>query len=170
MTNKNHSFIQLIQTQGVKLGKRVSLSVFVNLYGCIIGDNTKIGSFVEIQKNAVIGDNCKISSHTFICSGVTIGNGCFIGHGVMFINDNYPHALNSRGELEKEVDWSKRFVKTIIEDNVSIGTNSTILGNVKIGTNSLVGAGSVVTGNIPSNQVWAGNPARFIRIRGKGNK
>lgn len=164
MTNKN----DFIKTAGVKLGKNVRLSVFVNLYGCVIGDNSKIGSFVEIQKNAVIGHNCKISSHTFICSGVIIGNGCFIGHGVMFINDNYPQALNSKGKLEKEADWSKRFVQTTIEDGVSIGTNSTILGNVKIGKNSLVGAGSVVTGNIPPNQVWAGNPARFIRARGRG--
>ncbi len=164
MTKK---YQKLIAVRDVQLGKKVHLSVFVNLYGCRIGDYSKIGSFVEIQKNVLIGNNCKISSHSFICSGVIIGKGCFIGHGVMFINDNYPQALNSKGKLEKEMDWRKRFVKTTIENFVSIGSNSTILGNVKIGTNSLIGAGSVVIGSIPPNQVWAGNPARFIRVRSK---
>lgn len=148
----------------VKLGRNIQLSKFINLYGCKIDNNTKIGAFVEIQKNAIIGNNCKISSHTFVCSGVTIGNNCFIGHGVVFINDNYPQAVNIKsGDLESEKDWQKRFVKTVIEDNVSIGSNSTILGNIVIGKNSLIGAGSVVTKNIPPNQIWAGNPAKFIR-------
>ncbi len=147
----------------VKLGKNVKLSKFINLYGCTIGDNTKIGAFVEIQKNAVIGKNCKISSHTFICEGVTIGNNCFLGHGVMFINDNYPRATNPDGSLEGEADWVERFVETNVEDNVSIGSNATILGKVTIGKGSLIGAGSVVTKDVPSYQIWAGNPAKMIR-------
>lgn len=147
----------------VKLGKNVKLAKFINLYGCSIGDNTKIGTFVEIQKNASIGSNCKISSHTFICEGVTIGNNCFIGHGVMFINDNYPRAINECCALETEEDWRDRFVKTIIHDNVSIGSNATILGNIEIERGAVIGAGSVVTKNIPPMEIWAGNPA--IRIR-----
>ncbi len=147
----------------VKLGKNVKLAKFINLYGCNIGDNTKIGAFVEVQKNAIIGKNCKISSHTFVCEGVTIGNNCFIGHSVVFINDNYPISVHDRGELEKEEDWADRFVKTNIGNNVSIGSNATILGNITIGRGSVIGAGSVVTKNIPSNQIWAGNPAKMIR-------
>jgi acetyltransferase-like isoleucine patch superfamily enzyme len=147
----------------VKLGKNVKLAKFINLYGCNIGDNTKVGTFVEVQKNAIIGKNCKISSHTFVCEGVTIGNNCFIGHGVVFINDNYPVSVNKRGELEEEKDWADRFVKTSIGNNVSIGSNATILGNITIGHGSIIGAGSVVTKNIPSNQIWAGNPAKMIR-------
>lgn len=150
-------------SKDVKLGKNVKLSNFINLYGCSISDNTKIGAFVEIQKNAVIGKNCKISSHTFICEGVTIGNNCFIGHGVMFINDNYPKAANGNGKLETEKDWSKRFVRTNIGNNVSIGSNATILGNVNIKDNAMIGAGSVVTRDVPQKQVWAGNPIKNIK-------
>ncbi len=148
----------------VKLGKNVKLSKFINLYGCAIGDNTKIGAFVEVQKNAVIGKNCKISSHTFICEGVTIGNNCLIGHGVMFINDNYPKSVKLDGTLETDEDWMDRFVKINIGNNVSIGSNATILGNITIGDESLIGAGSVVTKDIPAKQIWAGNPAQMIRV------
>lgn len=144
----------------VKLGKNVSLSKYINIYGCEIGDNTKIGAFVEVQKNARIGKNCKISSHAFICSGVTIGDNCFIGHGVVFINDNYPRAVNSNGDSESEKDWAGRFVEIKVGDNVAIGSNATILGGVEIGYNSTIGAGSVVTKDIPAKQIWAGNPAR----------
>jgi acetyltransferase-like isoleucine patch superfamily enzyme len=150
-------------SKDVKLGKNVQLSKFINLYGCEIGDNTKIGAFVEVQKKATIGKNCKISSHAFICEGVTIEDNCFIGHGVTFINDNYPKAVNSEGNLESEEDWASRFVKTNICKKVSIGSNATILGGVTIGEGSIVGAGSVVTKDIPPNQIWAGNPARFKR-------
>ncbi len=149
----------------VKLGKGVKLSKFINLYGCSIGENTKIGAFVEVQKNAVIGKNCKISSHTFICEGVNIGDNCFIGHGVMFINDNYPESVNYDGRLQSEEDWAGRFVKTHIGNNVSLGSNVTILGDVTIGGNSIIGAGSVVTKNIPSGQIWAGNPAKMLRVK-----
>ena len=157
----------LCVSKDVKLGKNVRLSKFINLYGCEIGDNTKLGAFVEVQKNATIGKNCKVSSHTFICEGVTIGDNCFIGHSVTFINDNYPRAVNSEGNLETEENWAGRFVKTNIGDNVSIGSNATILGGLNIGEGSIVGAGSVVTKNIPPNQIWAGNPARFIRKLGR---
>ncbi|MDP2905301.1 MAG: acyltransferase [Candidatus Omnitrophota bacterium] len=155
---------QLACVSGVKLGKGVKLSKFVNLYKCSIGGNTKIGAFVEIQKNAVVGKNCKISSHTFVCDGVTIGDNCFIGHGVMFINDNYPGAANPDGSLQTEKDWSVRFVKTKIGNNVSIGSNATILGNINIGDGSIIGAGSVVTKNVPPKQIWAGNPAKKLRV------
>jgi UDP-2-acetamido-3-amino-2,3-dideoxy-glucuronate N-acetyltransferase len=154
----------------VKIGKDVKLSKFINLYGCSIGNGTKIGAFVEIQKNSVIGENCKISSHTFICEGVTIGNNCFIGHGVMFINDNYPRSASADGTLETEEDWADRFVKTKIENNVSIGSNATILGNVTIGNGALIGAGSVVTSDVPQGQIWAGNPAQMIRDIAKERK
>lgn len=150
-------------SRDVKLGKNVRLSKFINLYGCEIGDNTKIGAFVEVQKNATIGKNCKISSHTFVCEGVTIGDNCFIGHSVTFINDNYPRAVSSEGNLETEEDWAARFVRTDIGNNVSIGSNVTILGGVTIGKGSIIGAGSVITQDIPPNQIWAGNPAKMLR-------
>lgn len=150
-------------TDDVKLGEGVKIYRFVNLYGCEIGDNSKIGTFVEIQAGAKIGKNCKISSHTFICEGVTIGDGCFIGHGVMFINDKYPRAVNEKGELECGDDWADRFVETIIEDQVSIGSNATIMGGIRIGKGAVIGAGSLITRNIPPYQVWAGNPARKLR-------
>jgi acetyltransferase-like isoleucine patch superfamily enzyme len=141
------------------------LARFVNLYGCAVGDGTKIGAFVEIQKNARVGANCKISSHTFICEGVEIGDGCFVGHGVMFINDNQPQAVNPQGQLETEADWAGRFRSTKLEDRVSIGSNATILGGVRIGAGAVIGAGSVVTKDVPPDQVWAGNPARFLRSK-----
>ncbi len=147
----------------VKLGRNIKLSKFINLYGCTIGDNTKIGAFVEVQKNAIIGNNCKISSHTFICEGVTIGDNCFIGHGVMFINDNYPKSTKHDGTLETDDDWLDRFVKTSIGNNVSIGSNATILGNINIGDGSIIGAGSVVTKDVPPNRICAGNPAKTFR-------
>lgn len=147
----------------VNLGKNVKLSKFINLYGCAIGDNTKIGAFVEVQKNATIGQNCKISSHAFICDGVTIGNHCFVGHSVVFINDNYPRAVNKHGQIETEEDWTKRFVKTKIGHNVSIGSNATILGGVTIGDGAIIGAGSVVTKDVPAHEIWVGNPARLLK-------
>ncbi|MDA8088124.1 MAG: acyltransferase [Nitrospiraceae bacterium] len=149
----------------VKLGENVKLSKFINLYGCEIGGNTKVGAFVEVQKNSRVGCNCKISSHTFICEGVTIGDNCFIGHGVMFINDNYPRATNKEGGMETEADWEHRFVRTFVGENVSIGSNATIIGGIKIGAGALIGAGSVVTCDVPEGQIWAGNPARFLRMR-----
>lgn len=152
----------LCVSEDVKLGKNVKLSKFINLYGCSIGDNTKIGAFVEIQKNAVVGKNCKISSHTFVCEGVTIGDNCFIGHGVMFINDNYPRATVN-GRLEEKKDWLLRLKKTNIGNNVSLGSNATILGNITIYNDVIIGAGSVVTKSVPAGEIWAGNPARFVR-------
>ena len=154
-------------SEDVKLGKDVKLASFINLYGCTIGDNTKIGAFVEIQKNAAVGENCKISSHSFICEGVTIGDNCFIGHGVVFINDNNPRSANPDGTLETEEDWMGRFVKTTIGDCVVIGSNATVLGDITIGEGSLVGAGSVVTKSIPPGEVWAGNPASLLRKASK---
>ena len=145
----------------VVLGENVRIHAFVNLYGCSIGDNTKIGTFVEIQKKAAIGKNCKISSHTFICEGVTIKDNVFVGHSVTFINDKYPKAINAEGHLQTEDDWS--VVPTVIEEGASVGSSVTILCGVTIGAKSIVGAGSVVTKDIPSGEIWAGNPAQFIR-------
>jgi len=147
----------------VQLGKNVKLSKFVNLYGCIIKNNTKVGAFVEVQKGSVIGKNCKISSHTFICEGVMLGNNCFVGHAVVFINDNYPRAVNKKGVLETDRDWRPRFVKTKVGDNVTIGSNATILGGITIGEGAMIGAGSVVTKDVPAGEVWIGNPAKFLR-------
>ena len=146
----------------VLLGQNVFLADFINLYGCRIGDNTKIGAFVEIQKNASVGCNCKISSHTFICEGVHIKDNCFIGHGVMFINDNRPQAVTSADRLETETDWKHRFVETVVNAQASIGSNATILGGVSIGEGAFIGAGSVITRNVPPGQIWAGNPARRV--------
>src|ERR1700676_3846448 len=146
----------------VRLGKDVKLSRFINLYGCSIGDGTKIGAFVEIQKNATVGRNCKISSHSFVCEGVELEDNVFIGHGVMFINDRYPRATNSDGSLQTEADWTVE--RTVIGKGASIGTGATILSNVKVGENAIVGAGSVVTKDVPAHAVAAGNPARVIRM------
>lgn len=145
----------------VLLGENVRLSKFVNLYGCVVGANTKIGAFVEIQKNATVGRNCKISSHTFICEGVTIEDGVFIGHSVTFINDTYPRATAADGKLQTEEDW--KVEKTIVRKGASIGSGVTILANVTVGENAIVGAGSVVTRDVPANTIVAGNPARVLR-------
>jgi acetyltransferase-like isoleucine patch superfamily enzyme len=145
----------------VSIGANVKISAFVNLYGCSVGDNTKLGAFVEIQKGAAIGKNCKISSHTFICEGVTVQDNVFIGHNVTFINDKYPEATRADGSLQTEEDWS--VVPTLVESGASIGSSVTILCGVTIGAGALVGAGSVVTKDIPSGEIWAGNPARFVR-------
>jgi dTDP-4-amino-4,6-dideoxygalactose transaminase/acetyltransferase-like isoleucine patch superfamily enzyme len=146
----------------VKLGNDVRLAKFINLYGCTIGDGTKIGAFVEIQKNATVGRNCKISSHTFVCEGVEIQDNVFIGHGVMFINDRYPRATNSDGSMQTEADWAVE--RTVIAKGASIGSGATILSNVTVGANAIVGAGSVVTKDVPANSVVAGNPARVMRV------
>src|ERR1700722_1275906 len=146
----------------VKLGKNVRLSKFINLYGCEIGDDTKIGAFVEIQKNARIGKCCKVSSHTFICEGVVIEDRVFIGHGVMFINDKYPRATTAGGILQTEADW--KVEPTVIKEGASIGSGVTILSSTKIGENAIVGAGSVVTRDVPPNAIVAGNPARIMRF------
>lgn len=146
----------------VSLGQNVKLGKFINLYGCTIGDNSKIGAFVEIQKNAQIGRNCKISSHTFICEGVEIQENVFIGHNVTFINDLYPKATTASGELQLESDWT--CVRTIIEKNASIGSSSTILCGVTVGENAIVGAGSVVTKNVEPYSIVAGNPAKVLRF------
>jgi acetyltransferase-like isoleucine patch superfamily enzyme len=145
----------------VTLGENVKLANFVNLYGCTIDDNTKIGTFVEIQKNATIGKNCKIQSHTFVCEGVTIEDDVFVGHGVTFINDKYPRATVIGGGLQTEADWY--VVPTIVKKGASIGSGSTILCNITIGEKAIVGSGSVVTKDVPPNTIVAGNPARVIR-------
>ena len=145
----------------VKLGKNVKLSKFINMYGCTVGDDCKIGAFVEIQKNVTVGNNCKVSSHTFICEGVTIEDGVFLGHNVTFINDSYPRATAAGGQLQTEADW--KVEKTVVRKGASIGSGSTILANVTIGENAIVGAGSVVTKDVPANAVVAGNPARLVR-------
>jgi acetyltransferase-like isoleucine patch superfamily enzyme len=145
----------------VKLGKDVKMSKFINLYGCAVGDNTKIGAFVEIQKNATVGNNCKISSHTFVCEGVTIEDDVFIGHGVTFINDTYPRSTTTDGQLQTESDW--KVERTVIKKGASIGSGATILCNVTVGERAIVGAGSVVTKDVPANAIVAGNPARVLR-------
>jgi acetyltransferase-like isoleucine patch superfamily enzyme len=145
----------------VKLGKDVKLSTFINLYGCEIGDETKIGAFVEIQKNATVGKRCKISSHTFICEGVTIEDNVFIGHGVMFVNDMYPRATAPGGALQTEQDW--KVEKTLVKKGASIGTGVTVLANITIGEDAIVGAGAVVTRDVPPRTIVAGNPARVLR-------
>jgi UDP-2-acetamido-3-amino-2,3-dideoxy-glucuronate N-acetyltransferase len=145
----------------VKLGKDVRLSKFINMYGCEVGDNTKIGAFVEIQKNAKVGKNCKISSHTFVCEGVVIEDEVFVGHNVAFINDSYPRATAADGQLQTEADW--KVEQTLVKKRASIGSGSTILSKVTIGEGALVGAGSVVTKDVPPNAVVAGNPARVLR-------
>ena len=145
----------------VKLGKDVKIYRFVNLYGCEIGDRSKIGAFVEVQKGAKIGADCKISSHTFICEGVTLEDGVFVGHHVVFINDRHPRATNHNGELQTEADWTVQ--PTLIKKGASIGSGSVILCNVTIGENAMIGAGSVVTKDVPDNAVVVGNPARVVR-------
>jgi acetyltransferase-like isoleucine patch superfamily enzyme len=145
----------------VKLGERVRIYAFTNLYGCEIGDDTKVGAFVEIQKGAKIGSRCKISSHTFICEGVRLEDGVFIGHGVTFINDRYPRATNADGSLQTEADWS--CVPTVVKRGASIGSGATILCGVTIGEGATIGAGSVVTKDVPDGAVVAGNPARILR-------
>lgn len=145
----------------VKLGKNVKIFSFVNLYGCEIGDNTKIGAFVEIQKNAIIGRNCKISSHTFICEGVNIEDNVFIGHNVTFINDLYPRATTSLGKMQTDEDWE--VVPTFIKKGASIGSSATILAGVTIGEYAIIGSGAVVTKDVPSLTVVAGNPAKVLR-------
>ena len=145
----------------VKLGKGVRLSKFINLYGCEIGDETKIGAFVEIQKNAKVGRRCKISSHTFVCEGVVIEDNVFIGHSVTFINDSYPRATTPEGDLQTESDWHVE--TTVIKRGASIGSGATILSKVVVGENAIVGAGSVVTRDVPPNVIVAGNPAKVLR-------
>ena len=164
MIGANANAHQLIASD-VKLGRDVLIRGFVNLYGCEIGDETKIGTFVEIQKGAKIGARCKISSHTFICEGVTIETGVFIGHGVTFINDRYPRATARDGKLQTEADWHCQ--RTIVKQNASIGSGVTLLGGVTVGENAIVGAGSVVTKDVPRDVTVAGNPARVVLAKEK---
>ena len=145
----------------VTLGKDVKLAKFINLYGCAVGDETKIGAFVEIQRNATVGRRCKISSHTFICEGVTIEDHVFVGHGVVFINDSYPRATTASGGLQTAADW--KVEKTLVKKGASIGSGATILSNVTIGEGAIIGAGSVVTRDVPAGTIVAGNPARVLR-------
>ena len=145
----------------VKLGKDVKLAKFINLYGCEVGDETKIGAFVEIQRNARVGRRCKISSHTFICEGVTIEDHVFVGHGVVFINDSYPRATTAAGELQTAVDW--KVEPTVVKQGASIGSGATVLSNLTIGERAIVGAGSVVTRDVPADTIVAGNPAKVLR-------
>ncbi len=153
MENKN--------INNVKLGNNVKIFDFVNLYGCSIDDNSKIGTFVEIQKNATIGKNCKISTHTFICEGVHIGDGVFVGHNVTFINDKYPRSINADGSMQTEADWHVE--ETFVKKGASIGSSATILCGVTIGENAIVGAGAVVTKDVPPNTVVAGVPAKVVK-------
>jgi acetyltransferase-like isoleucine patch superfamily enzyme len=145
----------------VKIGEGVKIFKFVNLYGCSIGDGSKIGTFVEIQKNASVGKNCKISSHTFICEGVHIGDQVFVGHGVTFVNDMYPRATNEDGTPQTEADWT--LVETHVQKGASIGSGATILGGITIGERAIIGAGAVVTKDVPAGTIVAGNPAKIIR-------
>jgi UDP-2-acetamido-3-amino-2,3-dideoxy-glucuronate N-acetyltransferase len=145
----------------VKLGEGVRIHAFVNLYGCEIGDETKIGTFVEIQKGSSIGSRCKIGSHSFICEGVVIESGVFIGHGVTFVNDRYPRATTSEGTLQSDIDWECQ--RTLVKRGASIGSGATLLGGITIGENAMVGAGSVVTKDVPANGTVAGNPARLLK-------
>jgi UDP-2-acetamido-3-amino-2,3-dideoxy-glucuronate N-acetyltransferase len=145
----------------VELGRDVKIFGFVNLYGCKIGDGTKLGAFVEVQKNAVIGKRCKISSHTFICEGVRIADAVFIGHGVMFTNTLFPRATNAAGQLATEDDWE--VIPTYVEEGAFIGSGSVILCGITIGRNAAIGAGAVVTKDVPEGEIWVGNPARFVR-------
>jgi acetyltransferase-like isoleucine patch superfamily enzyme len=162
MTESPQSFVCI--APDVKLGKDVKLAKFINLYGCEIGDETKIGAFVEIQKNASVGRRCKISSHTFICEGVTIEDHVFVGHGVVFINDSYPRATRADGSLQTESDW--KVERTVVKSGASIGSGATILANVTIGERAIIGAGAVVTRDIPPDSIVAGNPARVLRSIG----
>ena len=169
MSSEGRAFSEFVSiAPTVKLGRDVRLSKFINLYGCNIGDETKIGAFVEIQKNASVGKRCKITSHTFICEGVEIQDNVFIGHGVTFINDSYPRATTPDGQLQTEADWKTE--KTVIGKGTSIGSGSTILSRVTIGENAMVGAGSVVTKDVPPNAIVAGNPARVLRYLNEEKK
>lgn len=150
----------ILMSDDVQLGRNVKLSNFINLYGCSIGENSKIGAFVEIQKNAAIGKNCKISSHSFICEGVTIEDNVFLGHNVTFTNDAYPRATTLQGTLQTEADWN--CTPTLVKTGASIGSGVTLLCGITIGKNSIVGAGSVVTKDVPSNTIVAGNPAKIL--------
>lgn len=157
-----------IVTPDVKLGNNVRLYAFVNLYGCTIGDETRIGTFVEIQKNAIIGKRCKIQSHTFVCEGVTIEDEVMVGHGVMFINDKYPRAATPNGSLQTEEDW--KCIPTVVRKGASIGSNATVLCGLEIGEGAQVGAGAVVTRDVPANAIVAGSPARIIGdVRSRGH-
>jgi acetyltransferase-like isoleucine patch superfamily enzyme len=161
-TNPDHSADHYAcVTPDVKLGQNVKLGKFINLYGCSIGDETKIGAFVEIQKNASIGKRCKISSHTFICEGVTIEDYVFVGHGVVFVNDSYPRATTETGELQTGADWEVE--TTFVRKGASIGSGATILANLTIGERAIVGACAVVTRDVPPGMIVAGNPARVLR-------
>ena len=148
-------------SEDVKIGENVTIQDFTNLYGCSIDDDTRIGPFVEIQKNAFVGKRCKIQSHTFICEGVTIEDDCFVGHGVMFINDKYPGSINEAGKLQTEADW--QVVPTVVKTGASIGSNATLICGITIGQGAIVGAGSVVTKDVPDRTIVGGNPARVIR-------
>ncbi len=152
----------------VKLGHNVKFSQFINLYGCEVGDETKIGAFVEIQKNAKVGRRCKISSHTFICEGVTIEDEVFVGHNVTFVNDSFPRATSRTGALQTEQDWKVEV--TLVKKGASIGSGATILANVVIGENALIGAGCVVTRDVPANAIMVGNPGKVVRNLVPGDK
>jgi len=147
--------------EDVVLGEGVQIHAFVNLYGCRIGDGTRLGTFVEIQKGASVGRKCKISSHTFVCEGVEIGDRVFVGHGVMFTNTMVPRAANAGGELQTEADWTLE--RTVIGDDASIGSGSVILCGITIGAGAMIGAGAVVTKSVPPGEIWVGNPAKFLR-------